>query len=481
MKDSKKSYPGKYLKQAIKYITVKGKTDGGKLVSGINCQPSYAFEQMIRTKELFSKTDKRQGYHMIISFVEDEVTADEAFKIIGEFANEYLGKEYEAVYAVHDNTDHIHGHIIFNSVSFLTGKKYRYEKGDWAKYIQPITNRLCEKYGLSTITIEEDRADEHDTYNKWEEKRDGYTLWSDMIKRDIDAGIIMSESFDDFLKSLSDKGYEIKQNKYLAVKPPGMKRFRRTRFFGEDYTEERIRERILTENMETYRHKQKEMRILRVAVPYHLKKAKLSGLQRRYFSKLYKLGLIRKRPFSQAWKYKDDIKKMKRLQSEYLFLAENDIHSADQLQSVLKQIESSKRNLERERKKLCREKNRYKELWETLDEIELLSPAERAYTDGDSYFKDEHEKYLTLQNKLSDAGFTEKELESLRQYYDSKLQDIKENYSEIAGTVRVARNINSELSRELEEERDKYINNEILPEQDRNKEKNLDRKKDKNR
>ena len=101
MKDSKKSYPGKYLKQAIKYITDKTKTDNGRLVSGINCQPSLAYEQMMKTKELFSKTDKRQGYHMIISFVEDEVTADEAFKIIGEFANEYLGKEYEAL----DNVD----------------------------------------------------------------------------------------------------------------------------------------------------------------------------------------------------------------------------------------------------------------------------------------------------------------------------------------------------------------------------------------
>ena len=109
---------------------------------------------MRETKKLFYKTDKRQGYHIIISFEEGEVTAELAFQIVGEFVEEYLGKEYEAVYAIHDNTAHIHGHIIFNSVSFLTGKKYRYEKGDWAKYIQPITNRLCDKYGLSTITIE---------------------------------------------------------------------------------------------------------------------------------------------------------------------------------------------------------------------------------------------------------------------------------------------------------------------------------------
>ena len=450
MKESKSSFPGKHLKQAIKYITDKTKTDNGRLVSGINCQPSHAYEQMKKTKELFSKTDKRQGYHMIISFVENEVTTDEAFKIIGEFANEYLGKEYEAVYAVHDNTDHIHGHIIFNSVSFLTGKKYRYEKGDWAKYIQPITNKLCEKYGLSTITIEEDRTEDHESYNKWEERRDGYLIWSDMIKRDIDACIIMSDTFEGFLKSLADKGYEIKQNKYLAVRPPGMKRFRRTKYFGVDYTEERIRERILTENMNLYQRKQRDMRILRVTVPYHLKRAKLSGVQRRYFAKLYRMGLLKSQPYSQAWKYKDDIKRMKKLQAEYLFLADNDIKDFDDLKTVLLNVEDNRKGIERDRKKLYKERSRYRELWDCMDKMNELSPAERAYTDGDTYFKEEHERYISLRKMISDAGFTEEELGRLRSYYDSRLKELKEEYSEVSGTVKLAKTIERELMSELE-------------------------------
>ena len=452
MKDSKKSYPGKYLKQAIKYITDKTKTDNGRLVSGINCQPSLAYEQMMKTKELFSKTDKRQGYHMIISFVEDEVTADEAFKIIGEFANEYLGKEYEAVYAVHDNTDHIHGHIIFNSVSFLTGKKYRYEKGDWAKYIQPITNRLCEKYGLSTITIEEDRTENHEAYNKWEERRDGYLIWSDMIKRDIDACIIMSDTFEGFLKSLADKGYEIKQNKYLAVRPPGMKRFRRTKYFGENYTEESIKERIFTENMDLYQRKQRDMRILRVMVPYHLRRAKLSGLQRRYFSKLYRMGLLKCRPYSQAWKYKDDIRLMKKLHAEYMFLADNNIHTNEELKTALLGIEDNKKSIEKEQKKLYRERVRYKDLWGLLDRLEELTPAERAYADGDSYFKDEHERYLVLQTQISDAGFTALELEKLRSYYDSKIKSLREEHAGASGMLKMAKSIERELSQERDKE-----------------------------
>ena len=203
--DCGSAYHGKHFKQSLDYIMVPEKTGGGRWVSAVNCQPAYAYGQMQATKELFHKTDKRQGYHIIISFEEGEVTPDLAFRIVGEFVDEYLGKEFEAVYVIHDNTAHIHGHILLNSVSFVTGKKYRYEKGDWAKYIQPITHRLCAKYGLSTITIEDDQAMAHDTYDEWKERKDGRFVWSDMIRRDLDACIVMAGDFEDFLGLLSDK------------------------------------------------------------------------------------------------------------------------------------------------------------------------------------------------------------------------------------------------------------------------------------
>ena len=166
MKDCGKGNPGKHLKQSIEYVTNPEKTGMGQFVGGLNCQPEFAYEQMRETKKKFGKTDKRQGYHLIISFMEGETTPEQAFEIIGRIVNEYLGNKYEAIYSVHDNTDHVHGHIIFNSVSFLDGRKYRYEKGDWAKNIQPITNRICKEYGLSTIDIEEDKAKEATEYSE---------------------------------------------------------------------------------------------------------------------------------------------------------------------------------------------------------------------------------------------------------------------------------------------------------------------------
>ena len=110
------------------------KTQGGRLVGAINCQADMAFEQMMDTKKQFGKIDKRQGYHIILSFKEDEVEPDRAFEITQKFVAEYLGDAYEAVFVVHDNTDHVHSHIVFNSVSFVDGKKYRYTDN----YVNPL-------------------------------------------------------------------------------------------------------------------------------------------------------------------------------------------------------------------------------------------------------------------------------------------------------------------------------------------------------
>ena len=467
LKDCGKGYPGKHLKQSIDYITVPTKCGNGTLVSAVNCQSCYAYEQMIKTKEHFYKTDKRQGYHIIISFAEGEVTPEMAFKIVGEFVEEYLGsKGFEAVYAIHDNTAHVHGHIIFNSVNYLTGKKYRYEKGDWAKYMQPVTNRLCEKYGLSTITIEEDTALEHDSYVEWKDRKDGRFVWSDMIRRDLDACIIQADDFDDFVELLTGKGYEVKQNKYLAVKPPGMKRYRRCHYFGDDYTEERIKERILSENMESYRNPSADAKIIRVTVPYHIKRAKLSGLQRKYFARLYRAGRLKQRPYSQAWKYREEIRKMHKLHEEYMFLADYEIHSVEKLQKVCGTLEEKKKSVERERKAFFRERAGFKSLFAIRDRLTTLSYAETAYQDGDHFFEDEHKEYEELIRKLQDKGYTVDEVDKIKEKLKDRAQTISENYKTAGREYRLARRL---LKQQSEEERSiRDVNKEEIKRQSRN-------------
>lgn len=134
MKDCGGHFHGKHLKRSLDYVMNPEKTQDGRLIGAINCQVDSAFEQMKATKRKFGKVDKRQGYHIILSFKEDEVNPDMAFEITRRFVEEYLGKSYEAVYVVHDNTAHVHSHIVFNSVSFVDGKKYRYTDN----YVNPL-------------------------------------------------------------------------------------------------------------------------------------------------------------------------------------------------------------------------------------------------------------------------------------------------------------------------------------------------------
>ena len=450
-------YAGKHLKQALDYITVPEKTGGGRLVGSLNCQQEQVYEQMRQTKEQFGKTDQRQGYHLIISFVEGEVDADTAFEVIGKFAKEYLGRDYEALYAVHDNTDHVHGHIIFNSVSFSDGRKYRYKKGDWAREIQPITNRLCEEYGLSTIEISEDRAKKSENYKEWNDFRDGRFVWADMIKRDIDAAVLQSATYESFLSVLSDMGYGIKnayrtEGKYLAIKPMGMSRFRRCKSLGENYTEERIRERIAQESLSSYQKIQavQETKIVRCRVKRY-KRAKMSGIQKRYFARLYKTGLLKKRPYSKAWQYRDDIRKMQKLQEDYLFLVRHNVigdkgQTANAIKDLHLQMADWKKETSGEKSRIFKEHARMKPLFDIAAQLMALQECENCYQRGENLFEKEHEEYAKLSARLEKEGYTTGQLAEFKEHYRGEITRIREKEKAVAKEERIAARILAEIT-----------------------------------
>lgn len=449
-------YAGKHLKQALDYIMAPEKTGRGQLIGSLNCQKEQVYEQMRQTKEQFGKTDKRQGYHLIISFVEGETDVNTAFEVIGRFAKEYLGKDYETLYAVHDNTAHIHGHIIFNSVSFRNGLKYRYQKGDWAKQIQPITNRLCEEYGLSTIELSEDKARLVKEYREWEGNRNRNSVWGDMIKRDIDAAVIQASTYESFLSILSQMGYEIKnpyrtEGKYLAIKPMGMSRFWRCHSLGENYTEERIHERIRKESLSSYEKTKavRETRIVWCRVKYY-KRAKLSGIQKVYFSRLYRTGLLRKRPYSKAWQYRDDIRKMQKLQEDYLFLARHNISSPEDIRQTAEQMADRKKEISKEKSRIFRERARLKPLFDMAAELTDLKECENCFRRGESLFEQEHIRYAGLSEQLKKEGYRAEQLSELKEYYRGQIEQIREREKTIAKEERIAARILAEL---MDEER----------------------------
>jgi len=466
IRDCGSSYNGKHLKQAINYITAKEKTDNGRFVAGLNCQPEFAYEQMKVTKEKFGKVDGRQGYHLIISFEEDEVDAQTAFEIIGRFAKEYLGNGYEAVYSVHNNTDHIHGHILFNSANFQTGRKYRYEKGDWAREIQPVTNRLCQEYGLSTIEISEDREKPIQSYKEWNDYRDGAYVWSNMIRRDLDACILQATTYDSFLGLLSEKGYEIKQGgKYLAIKPQGMMRFKRYKTHGEGYSEERIRERILTETLATGRHLEKNRmpRIVYCKVKRY-RRSKLTRLQKKYYSRLYRIGKLKKRPYSQVWQYRDEIRKMQKIQEQYLFLMRYDIGSMDELSVMGESFAVRKKVISNEKSRIFKARAKCQSLFDLAAEMEDLKEAERSFVLGDTFFQVEYEKYHLLAEQLRREGYQFDEVLELKEHYRNAIAQVKEKETILAKELTTVKAIIREILEDQKEQQKQSKSNDEIQE-----------------
>lgn len=468
MKDCGGHFHGKHLKSSLDYIMNPEKTQNGRLIGGINCQPDTAFEQMKETKRKFGKIDKRQGYHLILSFKEDEADPDTAFEITQKFVAEYLAKDYEVVFVVHDNTENVHSHIVFNSVSFVDGKKYRYKKGDWAKTIQPITNRLCEEYGLSVIDMEESGKDKSSAhYKEWNKYHDGEFVWNDMIRRDVDACILQATTLDDFLRLLEEKGYQIKRGKHTTVKPPGMKRARRLDTLGDDYSAEQIMQRIKEEDLSYYQSQKEEVRpqIVKCYIKRY-RRAKMSGLQKRYYARLYQTGQLKKKPYSQVWKYKDDIRKMEKLQQQYLFLARHDIHNVAELAFTVQNLTDKKKEAAVEKSRVYKAKARCNILFDIHAKLTEIEPAEKSYQNGDFFFREEHNQWISFVKQLREEGYTVEEVEQLQCLYQEQIAQVgakekaifcelnlgksiwKEVYSENDAGTRKKEEINKEASKD---------------------------------
>lgn len=257
LKESKiKGDPANHLRRAIYYILNPKKTRDG-LLSFSNCgtSPESIFDAMIVTKKDYQKEWGRQGYHFVISFQPGECDEDTAMKVGRDFCEKYLGDAYDYCFSVHNDHPHMHIHIVFNSVSRYTGLKYRYVNGDWEKSIQPITDMICEKYGLSKLEYDKGEKRVGKSYAEHIATKKNNFTWTKIIRADIDHAITVSNSMDDFFQIMKGYGYQIrigqseKHGKYAAYSHLGVteresKKAHRDYSLGKDYTLARIEERI---------------------------------------------------------------------------------------------------------------------------------------------------------------------------------------------------------------------------------------------
>lgn len=243
----------RHLNNSIQYIMNPKKTEDGKLIGGnAGMTPKEVYQTMMDTKSDWEKLDGRQGYHYVISFKPGEASEETAYQVIKEFCEEYLGDDFDYVFSIHNDQKHMHGHIVFNSVNRMSGYKYRYENVDWEKFIQPITDRICERHGLPPLEFDAEIR-KGKSYAQWEADQKGKPNWKKIIRADIDYIISISENETEFFHNMEKIGYQIRKGEsqkhgvYLAFKAMEQKRAWRSYNLGNGYSYSEILSRIKTE------------------------------------------------------------------------------------------------------------------------------------------------------------------------------------------------------------------------------------------
>lgn len=427
MKEAKTGNMAKHLANTITYITDPLKTDKGRYVCGYNCLPEAALAQMIETKKRNNKMGKRQGYHIVISFEKGEVDADTAFEIVGKFVKEYLGKSFEAVYSVHNDTNCMHGHVVFNSVRCTDGLKYSYKKGDWKKYIQPIVNHLCTEYGLSTINL--DDPSENKENKEWNQGRQGKFAWGDMVRRDLDASVTESADFQDFIYRLKVRGYEIKFGKHMAVKLPDMERFQKLYTLGEDYTEEILRVRLLNypiPKRHFYANKNPTPRIIDCGIR-QFQIPDMTRYRKLYIVRMCRISRLNKKPYHEAWRYKDEVARLKSSMEELQFLYRNNVKHAEDLERVVLEQKENGAHLQQKRKELYNDRRAFSMVITIAEKLEELQEAVLLYEHGETEFQTEYLKRVDLTVKLEEIGYTYIEAIGCRDEFAWKRKELAAN------------------------------------------------------
>jgi len=323
----------------LEYAADEVKTEQRSFVTCLNCRESIATADFMSTKQLWKNTGGRAYYHGYQSFKAEEVTAEIAHEIGAKLAQEVWGSRFEVLVATNCNTGHYHNHFVINSVSFMDGHKFYNSPADYA-HMREFSDRLCREYGLSVVKQPEDKSK---SYGEWQAEKEGHPTHWGSIRADIDRAIRASTTERDFIRVMTEMGYEFKTRakdgqplKHPALKPPGAKGYFRFHKLGAGYSLDEVKDRILQNIQKQVPFPEVEHR-----PPHRYKlrgkpRKKLTGLQALYFRYCYELHIIQKRPASVkrvSFQLREDMARLEQLDRETLFLAREEIATMEQLSS----------------------------------------------------------------------------------------------------------------------------------------------------
>ena len=377
------------LDNRINYALNEAKTQrtesGQVLQTAINCQLNSAYQNMMQTKRRWDK-EKRpiQGYHIIHSFAPGELTPEQAHQLSVEFAERLLHGRFEAIVATHIDRQHIHAHIVFNSVSCTDGKMYRDNFRAYFGDIRGISNEISRENDLSVI--EPKNKGKH--YAEWNAEKSGKPTLRGLIRQDIDAALHDFFTLQSFYEALQKRGYTIKRGanvKHTAVKPPGSDRFFRLDSLGDGYTEADIRDRLNRSRTEPEVREmpkriylpQKRYKVKRRS-PAQREKHTLSGLRRLYLHYLYLLSLPRPRRRPVPFPVRAEVRRLDQYKRQFALLHKYRINNESQLSMLADALQADIDSLVLSRRELYRRKRGGEDVSAEIKEISLaLRPIRR--------------------------------------------------------------------------------------------------------
>ena len=300
--------------------------------------------------------------------------------VLEQFAKDVLGDDYEAVCAVHTDKEHMHGHLIWNSVSMTTGKKYNSPKSNWKNHLQPITNKYCDELGLSIMPAEYSRNPKNISRDKWEREMS----MKEIILRDAKMCAYAAGNVEHFKYLMKRLGYVFKKDAWMEVQAPGFRYYHKLAKLDEMFSEDMLRHHVDMPWMVKPYFYSSDIR--------GLHRAKLSSFQKKFYAKLYRLRIVEQKRFAVGGaKYTEDLKRFHQLQDEYLLIVNNDIKSVVDLvdfigeqEEKIQQIEDRQKEIYREsssRKRSIKNEEQYREyqIWhmEVKEELDELKQEKR--------------------------------------------------------------------------------------------------------
>ncbi len=453
------------LDVGINYVLNGDKTQERVLTAHLNCDPGRECRQMLDTKRAVGKADGVQYYHMIQSFKPGEITPELALEIAKEFAQEHL-PGYETVIGVHVDREHIHAHILFNSVNADTGEKYHSNAQSYYSQIRGISDRLCREHGLSVIMQGE--SAKAVSYIEWLRQSKGQPTFRSMLEADLRTAIEDANDLGHFFMLMEHKGWEISHGNRLGFRLRGQERFMYPGRKNPLFTEDGIRAAIQG-NLEDIEAGRRPAVIYRPPFQPYKKHPKYTGFMALYVHYLYVLGKIgqRRYPPRMTPQLRQEVMKSERYREQFAFLRDNAISTQADMTAFQTHTEETLATLTKQRTILNVRKKKRRWLYAALANAEALAPAKTLYEDGLSGMEAEYDRYLEAVAVLEKCGIPRDRLMTEKAEIYEQLAEINRQIRAERKKLALCREIQSRLP-QIEKEIEKIeTKDEVIRDDDR--------------